>query len=247
MGDMSGQVALVTGGSRGIGRAICEQFIARGLRVAAGYSKSKDAAQEIVDQHPDAEVTIHQGNIANHEDSERVVNEVIEAHGRLDVLVNNAGMNIDKPVNKLSPDDWAKVIDVNLNGTFYISLNALPQMREQGYGRIINISSVIGEMGNVGQANYAAAKAGMFGLTYTLAKECAGEGITVNAVSPGFIDTDMVASIPDEMLENKILPQIPLGRLGQPEEVARVVEFLADVDSSYITGSVYQVNGGLYM
>jgi acetoacetyl-CoA reductase len=246
MADMQGQVALVTGGGRGIGRAICERLIGRGVRVAAGYSRNADAARELQDKYSDAEISIHQGNIGEADDCKRVVNEVMDAYGQLDVLVNNAGITVDKTVRKMSVDDWNRVVQVNLNGAFYLSSAALPIMLEHGGGRIINISSVIGEKGSIGQANYAAAKSGLFGLTMTLALETAKKGITVNAVAPGYIETDMFGAVPDKIRDN-IISQIPTGRLGKPDEVARVVEFLADPESGYITGAVFNVNGGLYM
>jgi acetoacetyl-CoA reductase len=246
MGDMQGQVALVTGGGRGIGRAICERLLGRGVRIAAGYSRNSAAAEELQQKYPDAEVSIHQGNIGEAEDCKRVVDEVMDRYGQLDVLVNNAGITVDKTVRKMSFEDWDRVIQVNLNGAFYMSSTALPVMLEQGSGRIINISSVIGEKGSVGQANYAAAKSGLFGLTMTLALETAKKGITVNAVTPGYIETDMFGDVPDKIKE-QIVNTIPAGRLGKPDEVARVVEFLADPESSHITGAVYDVNGGVYM
>jgi 3-oxoacyl-(acyl-carrier-protein) reductase len=239
------QVALVTGGVRGIGRAICDEFVSQGIRVAAGYSRNEEAAQRLVGDHGDR-VSVHRGNIADNSDCERVVEEVIERHGRLDIVVNNAGITADKSVRKMTAAEWDHVIEVNLNGAFYISSAALPHMVDQRYGRIINISSVIGEMGNVGQANYAASKSGLFGLTMTLALETATKGVTVNCVAPGFFDTEMVAAVPEEVLA-RIVEQIPLGRLGRPDEVARVVAFLADPASEYITGQVFSINGGLNM
>jgi acetoacetyl-CoA reductase len=170
----------------------------------------------------------------------------MDNYGQLDILVNNAGITVDKTVRKMSFDDWNRVVQVNLNGAFYMSSTVLPIMLEQGAGRIINISSVIGEKGSIGQANYAAAKSGMFGLTMTLALETAKKGITVNAVAPGYIETDMFTDVPDKIKE-QIVAQIPTGRLGKPDEVARVVEFLADPESGYITGSVFNINGGVYM
>jgi len=246
MGSMHGQVALVTGGSRGIGLAISNRLIARGVALAAGYSRDAEAAKRLAAAHPEATVTLHQGNIGRAEDCERVVNEVIEQHGRLDILVNNAGITMDKTVRKMTPEEWDRVVQINPSGAFYMSRAVLNHMLERGSGRIINISSVIGEMGNIGQANYAAAKAGMFGLTKSLARETASKGITVSAVAPGFIRTEMVGAMPEEALE-KVKSMIPVGRLGEPDEVARVVEFLADPDSSYITGGIYSINGGLYM
>jgi acetoacetyl-CoA reductase len=244
MGAMDGQVVLVTGGTRGIGQAISQRMLAAGAKVAAGYSRDEEAAKQFVADHgPNA--SVHKGNIGSNEDCMRVVNEVIEEHGRLDVLVNNAGITADRTVRKMAPEDWDRVIQINLSGAFYLSRAVLQHMLDRGSGRIINISSVIGEKGNIGQANYAAAKSGLFGLTTSLALETARKGITVNAVTPGYIETEMVANVPAEALD-KVIAQIPVGRLGKPEEVARVVEFLADPASGYITGEVYGINGGLY-
>jgi NAD(P)-dependent dehydrogenase (short-subunit alcohol dehydrogenase family) len=186
------------------------------------------------------------------------VHEVLDEHDRLDILVNNAGITADKPVLKLSAEDWDKVVRVNLSGAFYMSKPTLEHMIERGSGRIVNISSVIGQMGNIGQANYAASKSGMFGLTMTLAREAAqtlakqdklhdnGVGVTVNCVTPGFIETDMTKDLPEKVMES-VKKQIPLGRLGRPEEVARLVHFLCADASSYITGQVFAVNGGMDM
>ena len=246
MADMNGQVALVTGGTRGIGLAICERLIDRGVKVAAGYAGRHDQARQFADKYADHGVSIHQGNIGHNEDCVRVIGEVIETHGNLDILVNNAGITIDKTVRKMTPEEWDHVIHVNLSGAFYLSRAVLQHMLDRGYGRIVNISSVIGSAGGFGQANYAAAKSGMFGLTMSLALETASKGITVNTVTPGYITTDMTAAVPENVMEN-IVARIPVGRLGEPGEVARVVEFLADPESGYITGQVYPVNGGLYM
>jgi NAD(P)-dependent dehydrogenase (short-subunit alcohol dehydrogenase family) len=246
MADMNGQVALVTGGIRGIGLAIGERLMNRGVRVAAGYSSNADAAQLYADKYADHGVTIHQGNIGSNEDCVRVIGEVLEQHGQLDILVNNAGITVDKTVRKMTPDEWDHVIHVNLSGAFYLSKAILQHMLDRGYGRVINISSVIGSAGGFGQANYASAKSGLFGLTMSLALETAAKGITVNAVTPGYITTDMTAAVPSDVME-KLIARIPVGRLGEANEVARVVEFLADPESGYITGQVYPVNGGLYM
>ena len=246
MADMNGQVALVTGGIRGIGLAIGERLMNRGVRVAAGYSSNSDAAQQFADKYADHGVTIHQGNIGSNADCERVIGEVLEQHGQLDILVNNAGVTVDKTMRKMSPEEWDHVIHVNLSGAFYLSRAILQHMLDRGYGRVVNISSVIGSSGGFGQANYASAKSGLFGLTMSLALETASKGITVNAVTPGYITTDMTAAVPGNVMD-KLIANIPVGRLGEPNEVARVVEFLADPESSYITGQVYPVNGGLYM
>jgi acetoacetyl-CoA reductase len=246
MADMNGQVALVTGGIRGIGIAICERLMNRGVKVAAGYSSNDEAARQFAEKYADHGVTVHQGNIGHNDDCVRVIGEVLDQHGQLDVLVNNAGITVDKTVRKMTPAEWDHVIHVNLSGAFYLSRAILQHMLDRGYGRIINISSVIGSAGGFGQANYAAAKSGMFGLTMSLALETANKGITVNTVTPGYITTDMTAAVPASAME-KIVARIPVGRLGEPGEVARVVEFLADPESAYITGQVYPVNGGLYM
>jgi NAD(P)-dependent dehydrogenase (short-subunit alcohol dehydrogenase family) len=245
MADMNGQVALVTGGVRGIGAAITARLLNRGVTVAAGYSRDVDTARAMVDKFGDR-LSIHQGNIGVAADCERVIAEVLDRHGRLDVLVNNAGITVDKTVRRMAPEDWDRVLHVNLSGAFYLSRAILQHMLDRGSGRIINISSIIGEAGNIGQANYAAAKAGLFGLTMSLAQETARKGITVNDVAPGYIATEMVAAVPKEALD-KVIAKIPVGRLGEPDEVARVVEFLADPDSGFITGQIFSINGGQYM
>jgi acetoacetyl-CoA reductase/3-oxoacyl-[acyl-carrier protein] reductase len=248
---------MVTGGTRGIGAAICHALAADGAVVAAGYSSNQVRADELRQSVEAAggTVSLHQGNIGDAEDCERVVKEVIEKHGRLDILVNNAGITVDKPVWKLSAADWDKVLKVDLSGAFYMSKPAIQHMIGRGSGRIINISSVTGEMGNIGQANYAASKSGLFGLTTSLAREAAFAlkkadkldgnevGLTVNTVAPGFIETEMLDSVPEKVLD-RIRGQVPLGRLGRPEEVARVVHFLAADAAGYITGQVWAVNGG---
>jgi acetoacetyl-CoA reductase len=243
---MTGQVGLVTGGIRGIGVAICERLMNRGIKVAAGYSSNSESAQQFADKYADQGVTIHQGNIGSNDDCLRVIDEVLDQHGQLDILVNNAGITVDKTVRKMTPEEWDRVLRVNLSGAFYLSRAVLQHMLDRDYGRIVNISSVIGSAGGFGQANYAAAKSGMFGLTMSLALETASKGITVNTVTPGYITTEMTSAVPSDVME-KLVARIPVGRLGEPNEVARVVEFLADPESGYITGQVYPVNGGLYM
>lgn len=256
---LTGRVALVTGGTRGIGASICQELAAEGAVVAAGFSSNRPRAEELRQQveADGGTLSLHQGNIGDAEDCKRVVKEVIDEHGQLDILVNNAGITVDKPVWKLAPEDWDKVLAVDLSGAFYMSKPAIEHMIGRGSGRIINISSVSGEIGNIGQVNYTAAKAGMFGLTKTLAREAAlalrvagklekGIGLTVNCVTPGLTDTDMVVTIPPYMLA-EIVERIPMHRMGRPEEVARVVAFLAHDHSGYITGQVWGVNGGLDM
>jgi NAD(P)-dependent dehydrogenase (short-subunit alcohol dehydrogenase family) len=244
--ELSEHVALVTGGVRGIGLAIAEALLAEGVRVAAGFSRNGPAAEAFIDAYGDRGATIHQGTIEDHADCERVVAEVLDRHGRLDILVNNAGITMDRTVRKMTPEEWDRVLRVNLNGVFYMSRVAIPHMIDRGYGRIVNISSVVGERGNIGQANYAASKSGQFGLTMTLALELANKGITVNCVAPGFIETEMTGAVPEEIME-RVVQTIPMRRLGRPDEVARVVVFLAEPASSYITGQIYSINGGLNM
>ncbi|MDP9390236.1 MAG: 3-oxoacyl-ACP reductase FabG [Actinomycetota bacterium] len=262
IGDkLRGRVAFVTGGTRGIGAAISRSLAAQGAAVSAGYSGNDEAAAKFREgfqrDFPDQGFSVHKGDIASPDDCRRTVQEVIDQQGRLDILVNNAGITADRGVLKMTDDDWQKVLDVNLSGAFFLSQAALRHMLERGSGRIINISSVIGEMGNIGQVNYAAAKSGMFGLTKTLAREACfqlkksgkldeGIGVTVNTVTPGFIATEMLATVPEKVLD-AIREKIPMNRLGKPEEVARVVHFLAADASGYITGQVWGVNGGLDM
>ena len=261
-GQVQGRVALVTGGTRGIGAATCRELADQGAHIAAGYwNGDEDVEKFAADMranHPDRRITVHEGNIGQAEDCRRVVGEVIAQHGRLDILVNNAGITIDRTVAKMTEEDWQKVIAVNLSGAFFMAQAAVEHMIERGTGRIINVSSVIGETGNIGQVNYAASKSGLFGLTKSLAREAIFQvgraqrpvgdsiGLTVNAVTPGFIATGMLATIPDKVLD-KIRAQIPVGRLGEPEEIARVVCFLAADASAYITGQIWAVNGGLDM
>ena len=260
---LAGRVALVTGGTRGIGAAICKSLASQGASVAAGYSGNQERAERFLkeferDFDGPGRASIHQGNVSHPEDCRRVVQEVLDQHGRIDILVNNAGITMDKMAMKMSIENWNEVLAVNLSGSFYMAQPALEHMVERGTGRIIFVSSVIGETGNIGQANYAASKAGMLGLTKTLAKETAfilaragrlvdnGVGITVNTVTPGFVATEMLENVPEKVLD-KIRSQIPVGRLCHPEEIARVVHFLAADASAYITGQVWGVNGGLDM
>ena len=259
---LADRVALVTGGTRGIGAAVSQALAEQGGSVAAGYWHNHEAAKKFAGGmrtgHPGQQFTVHEGNIGVPEDCRRVVGEVIDQHGRLDILVNNAGITIDKTAARMSDDDWHKVIDINLSGAFFIAQAALQHMIERGTGRIVNVSSVIGETGNVGQVNYAASKSGLFGLTKSLAREAIfqldkagrppgdGIGVTVNAVTPGFVATDMLAGMPDKALD-RVRAQIPMKRLGRPEEIARVVSFLAADESAYITGQLWGVNGGLDM
>ena len=259
---LRGRVAFVTGGTRGIGAAISRSLVGQGATVAAGYGRNTEQAQKFLAElsaaAEGAEVSVHQGDVGSAEDCQRTIREVIDTHGRLDILINNAGITIDKTVAKMTADEWNKVIAVNLSGAFFLAQAALAHMLERGSGRIVMVSSVIGETGAIGQANYAASKAGLFGLTKTLAREACfqmgragkltedGIGVTVNAITPGFVSTEMVEAIPEKVL-NRIKGSIPMRRLAQPWEVARVVHFLAADASGYITGQVWGVNGGLDM
>jgi 3-oxoacyl-[acyl-carrier protein] reductase len=257
---LDGRVALVTGGTRGIGAAITRRLAAHGASVAAAYGRDHESAQRLQAELAAgvAPISIHMGDVGSAEDCRRTVEEVIDHHGRLDILVNNAGITADRTILKMTDEDWYKVLAVNLAGAFFTAQAALAHMVDRGSGRIVNISSIIGQTGNIGQANYAASKSGLFGLTMSMAKETAfalkrsgkltpdGMNITVNAVAPGFIETDMLEGVPEKVLD-KIRSEVPLDRLGRPDEIARVVHFLSADASSYITGQVWAVNGGQEM
>lgn len=277
---LEGRVALVTGGARGIGKAIAIRLAEEGADVAINYQSTKEHAESVsrlinqigtmdeleklsmlIDQTDTKEYAsqisesidsigrhsyICQANISEQEEVETMVKSVIENLGKIDILVNNAGIVRDKSFVKMTHEMWSEVLSVNLDGAFYCTKAVIGNMLENKYGRIVNISSVIGRMGNRGQANYAASKAGMIGLTQSLAKEFANKGITVNAIAPGFTETDMLKGIPKNIMDN-ILSQIPLGRLGKPSEIAGAVAYLCSEDGSYITGQVIDVNGGLYI
>ena len=247
MGTLQEAVVIVTGASRGLGAAIAEEVGSGGAKVVINYSRSKEPAEELAEKisGDGGEAIVVQGDVSDPEQAQALIDKTIEEFNRIDVLVNNAGINIDRTLRKLSVDDWDKVIQVDLNSAFYTVHAALPHMTDAGGGKIINMSSFVGEAGNIGQANYAAAKAGLLGFTKTAAQELARYGITVNAICPGFIETDMVASIPEEA-KSKLLKTVPLGRFGQPSEVARAVRYLVE-DGDYITGQSLDINGGVYI
>ena len=261
-GLVHGRVAVVTGGTRGIGAAICRELADQGAHIAAGYWRDDEDVEKfqaaMAADYPGRRVTVHEGNIGHAEDCRRVLAEAIDQQGQVDILVNNAGITVDRTVAKMTEEEWSKVIAVNLSGAFFMAQAAVRHMVERGSGRIISVSSIIGETGNIGQVNYAASKSGLFGMTKSLAREAVfelnragrppgdGIGLTVNAVTPGFIDTGMLATVPEKVLD-RLRDQIPVGRLGMPEEIARVVCFLAADASSYITGQIWAVNGGLDM
>jgi NAD(P)-dependent dehydrogenase (short-subunit alcohol dehydrogenase family) len=242
------KVAMVTGGTRGIGRAITLALAESGVHVAAGYLSNVESADTTRDMAKagGGSVSIHQVDIGDANACASYANDVIEAYGRIDYLVNNAGINVDRTVRRMTVDEWHQVMRINISGCFYMVKAVIEHMIERKEGRIVNISSIIGQTGNVGQANYATAKSGMFGLSKTLALELAGKGITVNCVAPGFISTDMMASVPEKILA-QIVERVPVGRLGEPEEVAFAVMGLLDHRAGYITGAVIPVNGGLDM
>ena len=243
---LTGQTALVTGGGRGIGRAIALALAESGLEVVVNYSSSAAAAEEVVEliTASGGKAYALQANVSEEDDVDGLIKKVLERSGRLDVLVNNAGITRDGLLMRMKTSDWQAVIDLNLTGVFLCSRAVARPMLKQKSGRIINITSVVGLMGNAGQANYAAAKAGVVGLTRSTAKELASRGITVNAVAPGFIATDMTKDLDADA----ILRDIPLGTFGTQEQVAGAVRFLAtDPASAYITGQVLQVDGGMVM
>jgi 3-oxoacyl-[acyl-carrier protein] reductase len=245
---LTGRVALVTGASRGIGRAVARTLAARGAAVAVNYSQREDAARELCEQIvADGGKAIAVGfDVSSPAAVDAGIQQVVAALGGLHILVNNAGVSIDALLMRANPDDFSRLLDINLKGAFLCSKAAARHLlRARADGRIINISSVVGEQGNAGQAMYAAAKAGVLGLTKSLARELASRGVTVNAVTPGFIDTDMTAAALKGDAREALLKQIPLARIGRPEEVAEAVAFLAAPAASYITGHVLRVNGGL--
>ena len=245
---LKGRVALVTGGSRGIGRAIAVALAEEGADVAINYQSSESPAKEAakIIEEMGRRSCICKADVSRYEDVTQMRDAVVAHLGHVDILVNNAGIVSDKSFVKMDHEIWQKVLAVNLNGVFNCTKAFVHGMLQRGYGRIVNITSIVGQMGNFGQTNYAASKAGVMALTKALAKEMAGKGITVNAVAPGFIETDMVALLPEEV-KKKIVAQIPLGRFGKPEEVARAVVFLVSPDGDYITGHELSVNGGMYV
>jgi 3-oxoacyl-[acyl-carrier protein] reductase len=245
---LTGKVALVTGGSRGIGRAICLELAKQGAKVVVNYAGSQGAAEETVEgiKALGGEAIAVQGDVARYDDAEKLVLATLEAFGRIDILVNNAGITRDNLLIRMKEDEWDAVINTNLKGVFNCTKAAARPMMKQRSGRIINITSVVGQIGNPGQANYVSAKAGVIGLTKSNAKELASRGITVNAVAPGYIETEMTEKLGDE-LKTKLFVSIPLGRMGQPEDIANIVSFLASDKASYITGQVINVDGGMVM
>ena len=247
MTELNNKVAIVTGGSRGIGAAISMELAKNGVKIVINYNSKKEIADKMVADIKEigGEAYAVQADVSNSKDAENLVKEAVNQFGRVDILVNNAGITRDRTFKKLSEEDWRKVIDVNLNSVYNTTSVALPHLLESDAGRIINISSIIGQAGGFGQTNYAAAKAGLIGYTKSLALELAKSGVTVNAICPGFIGTEMVAAMPENVLEG-IVSKVPQRRLGTPTEVASGVVFLCK-DGAYITGQQLNINGGLYM
>jgi 3-oxoacyl-(acyl-carrier-protein) reductase len=246
--QLQGRTALVTGASRGIGRAIALALAEEGADVAINYVSSERSALEVSEQihKMGRKAILAQADVADYPDTFRMAQEVLKEFGHLDVLINNAGINSDKTFVKMDHASWRRVLAINLDGVFNCTKVFIDQMIKQSWGRVVNITSVIGQIGNFGQANYAASKAGVAAFTKSLAKELAGKSITVNAVAPGFTATDMIIAIPDKV-KNKLLDQIPMHRFGKSEEVARACVYLCSQDGDYITGAELSINGGLFM
>ena len=245
---LEGRTALVTGASRGIGRAIALALAEEGADVAINYVSNEAAAAAVVEeiQALGRKGMLARADVGDFPDTYAMAHSVVREFGHIDILVNNAGVTSDKTFVNMDHSTWRKVLAINLDGVFNCTKVCIDQMVEQNYGRVVNITSVIGQIGNFGQANYAASKAGVAAMTKTLAKELASKGITVNAVAPGFIETEMVSSIP-ENIQDRLLSQIPLRRFGKAEEVAQMVVFLCSPEGDYVTGAELEVNGGLFM
>jgi acetoacetyl-CoA reductase len=238
------RVAVVSGGTRGIGAAISKALNAAGYKVAANYAGNDEAAAKF---KAETGIPVYKWDVSSYKACAEGLKQIADEIGPVDILVNNAGVTRDTMFHKMTPEQWYDVININLNSLFNMTRPVIDGMRERGFGRIVNISSINGQKGQIGQTNYTASKAGDIGFTKSLAQENASKGITVNAVCPGYIATDMVKAVPAEVLEKSVLPLIPVRRLGEPEEVARCVLFLVADESSFITGSTLTINGGQYM
>lgn len=246
---MAKRVALVTGGMGGLGEAICIKLAEQGFTVVASYSAGNTKTQAWLTEMKDKGFAIHavQVDVANYDSCQAMARQIMSEIGQIDVLVNNAGITRDMTFKKMNKVDWDAVINTNLTSVFNVTKAVCDGMVERGWGRIINVSSVNGSKGAFGQTNYAAAKAGMHGFTKSLALEVAKKGVTVNTISPGYIGTKMVTAIPQDILDTKIIPQIPVGRLGKPEEIAGLVVYLASDEAAFVTGANIAINGGQHM
>ena len=244
--DLEGRVALVTGASRGIGASIASSLAKAGAKVGVNYHTSREAAAKVAEKiaQSGGEALLVQGDVADEASAEAVVKQVMERWGKIDILVNNAGINRDRLLLRMSLEDWDQVLNVNLRGAFLCTKYVMPYLIKQRSGRVVNISSVVGVSGNPGQANYAAAKAGLIGFTKAVAREVASRNVTINAVAPGFISTGMVEELSEET-HQKILSRIPMGRFGTAEDVGEAVLFLCGEGAAYITGQVLTIDGGL--
>ena len=238
------RVAVVSGGSRGIGAAISKALKDEGYQVAATYAGNDDAARKFKEE---SGIAVFKWDVSDYDSCAAGLKTVEQELGPVEILVNNAGITKDMPFHKMTPDTWYAVINTNLNSLYNMTRPVIEGMRSRGWGRIINISSINGQRGQFGQTNYAAAKSGDIGFTKALAQESAAKGITVNVIAPGYIGTEMVKAVPEEILKTKILPHIPVGRLGEPQEIARCVVFLASEEAGFITGSTISINGGQHM
>ncbi len=241
------QVAIVTGASRGIGLAVAKELADHGAAVVVNYFQSQEPAEALVTELTGSggKAIAVRANVGEPEDAQALAQRALDEFGRIDILVNNAGVNRDRSLRRMSTEEWQEVINTDLNSAFYCTSAVLPNMVERKYGRIINMSSIVGQMGNIGQANYAAAKAGLIALSKSAAQELARYNITVNAMCPGFIETDMVIALSDEVKE-ALISRIPLGRFGRPDEVAAFIRFLV-TEGDWITGQQFNPNGGMYM
>jgi acetoacetyl-CoA reductase len=247
LGSLTDKVAIVTGSSRGLGRAIARDFAEHGAKVALNYYQSREPAEELAKEIKKAggECIVVQAGVAHPDECQALIEAAVKEFGGLDILVNNAGVNRDRTIRRMTVEEWREVLATDLDSVFYCTYAAVPHMIERGGGRIVNMASIVGQMGNLGQSNYAAAKAGIIGFSKSAAQELARFNITVNALCPGFIETDMVTNLADDV-KAALIAKIPLGRFGKPEEVAQITRFLC-TDGGYVTGAQVNINGGMYM